>query len=657
MNRMQKLFEPGKIGKLSIRNRIVMAPMGIIGLTEPDGRILQRAIDYYTERAKGGVGLIVTGLFLPILDIESGPLKKLGISLIPRADSPDVIPLLSELTHSVHRYGAKIAIQLTAGFGRVLNPHLLALIGIDTTVGPSAMPNVWDLKVITRELTTEEVEAIIRSFITAAEIVKAAGFDAVELHGHEGYLMDQFTTSLWNKRKDKYGGDLDGRLRFSLEIIRNIKETAGKDFPVIYRYAINHYIEGGRGVEESLEIARRLEKAGVDALHVDAGCYDDWYWPHPPIYQPPGCMVDMAEAAKRAVRIPVIAVGKLGYPELAERILREGKADFVAVGRSLLADPEWPLKVKEGRLEDIRPCIGCHDACLARVISGAAISCAVNPATGNEKEFTITPAEKPKSVLVVGGGIAGMEAAMVAALRGHGVTLYEKRDRLGGHLIEGSVPAFKSDIKLLNDYYTTQLGKLGVKIELGKEVKPELVQKMKPDVAIIATGSTMIVPEIPGIEKGIVVSAIDLLLGRKKAGERVVIAGGGLIGCETAIYLAQQGKRVTIVEMLEEIIPDVFEANKQYLFKMLAENGVNVLTNTSLVRVKDDGAVVNNPSRRYEAKLTADTIVVAMGLKPERDLVKALEGKVGELYVVGDCEGPGKIMDAVWGAFNITRTI
>ncbi len=657
MNRMQKLFQPGRIGKLSIRNRIVMAPMGLIGLTEPDGRILQRAIDYYTERAKGGVGLIVTGLFLPILDIESGPLKKLGISLIPRVDSPDVIPLLRELTDSVHRYGAKIAIQLTAGFGRVLNPHLLALIGIDTTVGPSAMPNVWDLKVITRELTTEEVEAIVRSFITAAEIVKAAGFDAVELHGHEGYLMDQFTTSLWNKRKDKYGGDLDGRLRFSLEIIRNIKEIAGKDFPVIYRYAINHYIEGGRGVEESLEIARRLEKAGVDALHVDAGCYDDWYWPHPPIYQPPGCMVDMAEKAKRVVGIPVIAVGKLGYPELAERILREEKADFVAMGRSLLADPEWPLKVKEGRLEDIRPCIGCHDGCLARVISGAAISCAINPATGNEKEFTVTLAEKPKSVLVVGGGIAGMEAAMVAALRGHGVTLYEKRDRLGGHLIEGSVPAFKSDIKLLNDYYTTQLGKLGIKIELRKEVTPELVQKMKPDVAIIATGSTMIVPEITGIEKSIVVSAIDLLLGRKKAGERVVIAGGGLIGCETAIYLAQQGKRVTIVEMLEEIIPDVFEANKQYLFKMLAENGVNVLTNTNLVRVKDDGAVVINQFRRYEAKLPADTIVIAMGLKPERGLVKALEGKVKELHTIGDCEGPGRIMDAVWGAFNITRTL
>ena len=657
MYKIEKLFEPGRIGKLLIKNRIAMAPMGIIGLIEPDGRISQRVIDYYVARAKGGVGLIITGLCLPILDIEFGPLKKQGFSFVPRIDSPDVIPMLRQLADSVHRYGAKIAIQLTAGFGRVLNPHLLAILGMDTTVGASAVPNVWDQKVITRELTTGEVDAIVESFNTAAEILKAAGIDAIELHGHEGYLMDQFTTSLWNKRKDKYGGDLDNRLRFSLEIIKNIKRKAGSDFPVIYRYAINHYLEGGRGVEESLEIARRLEKAGVDALHVDAGCYDDWYWPHPPIYQPPGCMVDMAEAAKGAVKIPVITVGRLGYAELADGVLKAGKADFVALGRALLADPEWPLKVKEGRLEDICPCIGCHDGCLARIVTGASLSCTVNPATGNEKEYTITPSEKPRAVLVVGGGIAGMEAARVAALRGHRVTLYEKRDKLGGHLIEGSVPEFKRDVRLLNDYYVTRLRKLGVKIELEKAVTPELVHKMKPEVVIVATGSSSLVPDIPGIKKEKVVTAIDVLLGKKKAGERVVVAGGGLVGCETAVYLAQKGKRVTIVEALEEIMPDVFEANKQYLFKMLAENGVSVLTNTSLVRISDYGAVVENKYHRFEAELKADTIILALGLKPETDLLKALQGKVKELYSVGDCEGPGKIIDAVWRAFDVARAL
>jgi 2-enoate reductase len=657
MNKIKKLFEPAKIGKLSMRNRIVMAPMGIAGLTEPDGRILQRAIDYYEERAKGGVGLIVTGLFIPILDIEFGPLKKQGVSLLPRIDRPDVIPMLSELTHSVHKHGAKIAIQLTAGFGRVINPHLLAFLGIETAIGASAVPNVWDLKVITRALTTKEVDKLVESFGTAAEIAKSSGFDAVELHGHEGYLMDQFTTSLWNKRKDKYGGDLDGRLRFSLEIIRNIKKKAGRDFPVIYRYAINHYVEGGRGVDESLEIARRLEQAGVDALHVDAGCYDNWYWPHPPIYQPPGCMVDMAETAKKVVKIPVIAVGKLGYPELAERVLKEKRADLVAIGRSLLADPEWPLKAKEGRFEEIRPCIGCQDGCLARIVVGAYLSCAVNPATGNEKKFMITRAKKPRSVLVVGGGVAGMEAARVAALRGHKVTLYEKRDKLGGHLIEGSAPPFKHDLELLRGYYVIMLEKLYVKTVLGKEVTAKLVRELKPEVVIIATGSTPVVPEIPGIEKDKVVGAIDVLLGRRKTGNLVVVAGGGLVGCETAIFLAHKGKRVTIVEMLEEIIPDVFEANKQNLFKLLAENGVSVLTNTDLVRVTDKGASVINQFRRYEAELPADTIVMAMGLKPESGLVKALKGKVKELHAIGDCERPGRIMDAVWGAFMTMRSV
>jgi 2-enoate reductase len=656
MNGIDKLFEPGRIGKLAIRNRLVMAPMGILGLTEPDGRISQRGIDYYVERARGGVGLIITGICLPTLDVEFGSLEKLGLSPVLRADNPEVIPRLSELSGAVHDCGAKIAVQLSAGFGRVLPPRAMAQTG-EQTVAPSAVPNVWDPKAITRELTAEEVEKLVKSFGPAAGIVKAAGIDAIELHGHEGYLMDQFKTSLWNKRKDRYGGALDGRLRFSLEIIETIKEKAGKDFPVIYRYAIKHYIEGGRDVEESLEIAKRLEKAGVDALHVDAGCYDDWYWPHPPIYQPPGCMVDMAEAVSKVVRIPVITVGRLGYPELAERVLREGKADFVALGRPLLADPEWPLKAKEGRLDDIRPCIGCHEGCMGKVVNLAPLSCAVNPVTGNEREFTITPAEEPKSVLVVGGGIAGMEAARVAALRGHPVTLYEKCDRLGGHLIEGSVPEFKQDLRLLKDYYITQLGKLDVNIQLGTEVTPELVQEMKPEMVIIATGSRLITPEIPGIERDKVVTAIDLLLGKREAGKTVVVAGGGSIGCETAVYLAQKGKKVTIVEMLEEVMTDVFEANKQYLFKMLAENGVNVLTNTTMARVTDIGAIVVNKYQRWQAELKANTVVLALGLRPEKDLANALEGKVAELHVIGDCEQPGKIIDAVWGAFGVMRLL
>ena len=655
MSDVTKLFEPGKIGRLTIKNRIAMAPMGIIGLVEADGSISQRGIDYYAERAKGGTGLIITGLCFPTLDIEFSRQEGERAHPMFRADIPEVIPRMRELVEAVHQHGAKIAIQLTAGLGRVGNPR--AATREADIVGPSVLPNVWNLKVMTRELSTEEVEKLVRSFWRAAEIVRDGGFDAIELHGHEGYLMDQFTTSLWNKRTDKYGGDLDGRLRFPLEIIEGIKDKAGKDFPIIYRYAIKHYIEGGRDVEESLDIARRLESAGVDALHVDAGCYDDWYWPHPPNHQPPGCMVDMAQAVKKVVKIPVITVGRLGYPELAENVLREEKADFVALGRPLLADPEWPLKVKEGMLEDIRPCLGCHDGCMDRIMRGLYLSCAVNPATGNEKELTIRVADKPRSVLVVGGGPGGMEAARVARLRGHKVTLCEKGSSLGGHLIPGSVPKFKQDVKWLRDYYETQLSKLGVNIEFGKAITAELVEGMKPDVVIVATGSTPIVPQIPGIEKGKVVTAIDVLLGKKEVGETVVVAGGGLVGCETALYLAEKGKRVTIVEMLERILRDVFESNRQYLFKMLAENSVCVLTESSLGRVTDEGAVIINKRRRYEAELKADTVVLALGLKPEKDLFKALEGKVAEIHSIGDCQEPRRIMDAVWDAYNTARLI
>ena len=699
VNKFEKLFEEGKIGKLSIKNRTAMAPMMQLGkLIEPGGRISKQGIEYYAERAKGEVGLIITGACVPSLDIEAGMLKRLGMApLLPlfRADTPIVIPRLKELADVVHKYGTKIAIQLTPGAGRNINLYplpiyrLLLLPAIPESirdrvdrlmdpiyhriiipmvfkmaglpVGPSALTDTWDhLELTQRELATEEVEGLAKSFGTAAKIIKEAGIDGVELHGHEGYLMDQFMTSLWNKRTDKYGGDLDGRLRLVYDIIKSIREEVGKDFPIIFRYAAKHYIEGGRDIEESLEIARRLEKAGVDAFHVDAGCYDDWYWPHPPGYQPPGCMVDMAEAVKKVVNIPVIAVGRMGYPELAEKVLREGKADFVALGRPLLADPEWPLKAKEGRVEDIRYCIGCHDACLLNgIIKGVGYmpACAVNPACGNEKELTIKPAEKKKTVVIAGGGAAGMEAARVAALRGHDVTLCEKSDNLGGHLIAGSVPAFKRDLELLRDYYATQIRKLGVSVELGKEATPEVIEKLKPDVLVVATGSTPIIPDVPGIDKEKVITAIDALLGKKEVGETVVVIGGGLVGCETAVYLAQNGKGVTVVEMLDEIISDMVEANRQYLFKMLAESGVNVLTNTPLSRVTDDGVTVTNKVQRYEAELNADTVVLALGLEPERGLIATLRGKAQEFYIIGDCEKPANVMDAVWSAFNTMRVV
>jgi len=642
-----KLFEPGKIGKLSIKNRILMCPMGVGGLEEPQGGLSQRGIDYYVARAKGGTGLIITGLTRVSREIEPPLEDKLII------DSKTCVTWLNELAEAVHDYGAKIAIQLTAGLGRVATLDLLKIAG---AVAPSALPAFEDPTIMTRELSTEEIERLVHAFEFSAEILRLAGIDAVELHGHEGYLFDQFITALWNKRTDKYGGDLEGRLRFPVEVIEAIKRGAGADFPVIFRFGLKHYIDGGREIEEGLEIARRLEAAGADAFEVDAGCYETWYWAHPPTTLPPGCMVDMAQMTKRVVKVPVIAVGKLGYPELAERVLQEGKADFICLGRALLADPEWPNKVKKGRLEDIRPCVGCHEGCLKRVFDVKYLSCAVNPATGMEREFTIKPAEKKKSVLVVGGGASGMEAARVTALGGHKVTLWEKGDVLGGNLIPASVPDFKQDYRRLINFLSTQIKKLGVTIEFAKEATAELILEMKPDVVFIATGSTSIVPEIPGVGKKMVVTAVDLLLGKREAGKSVVVVGGGLIGCETALYLAQKGKKLTIVEMLDGVMLDMYSANRMHLLKLLTDADVNILTETKCLEIRDNGITIADKYGK-RSTLEADTVVLAVGLKSNEGFLEALKDKIPEVYAIGDCVEPRKVINAIWEGFRTARLV
>ena len=645
-----RLFEPGKIGRLSIRNRIVMAPMGIGALAEPDGRLSQRAIDYYVARAKGGVGLIITGL--TCVDAEIEKKTEDGLGVLARADSPIHINRFAELVDAVHDYGTKLCVQLTAGMGRVAFGDILRK---GHAIAPSASPCFWNPGVTARELTTEEVEKLVQAFAQAAAFLRIAGVDAIELHAHEGYLLDQFQSALWNKRTDKYGGDLEGRLRFPLEVIETIKSRLGNDSPLIYRYGLVHHVQGGRGIDESLEMARRFEEAGADALHVDAGCYEAWYWAHPPVYQPRGCMMDMAERVKKVVNIPVIAVGKLGYPDIAEKVLQQGKADFIGLGRALLADPEWPVKVKEGRSDDIRPCIGDHTGCLSRVFQGKYISCTVNPATGMEREFTVLPAHKPRSVLIVGGGPAGMQAAMVAAWRGHQVSLWEKNDRLGGNLIPATVPEFKRDLGDLTKYLSTQLEKLHVDVRLGREASSELVQETKPDVVIVATGATPIMLQIPGMEKDRVLTAVDLLLGKKESGDKVLVLGGGLVGCETAVYLAQAGKKVTIVEILKRIFQGENRANQQQMLKMLADGNVNVLTSTSVLEIKDGGAIIDHDGK--EKELEADTIVVAIGLEARSKLHDELRGRVAELYAIGDCVRPRKVLDAIWEGFRIARLL
>ena len=656
-----KLFEPVSIGKVTIKNRIAMAPMGIVGLTNPDGNPGPRAIDYYIERARGGTGLIITGLFQ--VHNETGRRGGWMHGINQASPGP-----FGELCEAVHALGTKIFVQLTAGFGRVAPLPMFH----ERPVSASAVPHYFEPGVTCRPLETAEVEAIVAAFGDATAILAAAGVDGIELHGHEGYLFDQFTTAIWNQRTDKYGGDLRGRLTFPIEVLKIIKKRAGADFPVQYRFGLKHYIKGlnsgalpgerfeevGRDIEEGLEMAKLLEAAGFDALHVDAGCYDSWYWAHPPVYQEHGCMVDMAAKVKEVVKIPVIAVGRLEVPGLAEKVIAAGKADMVAMGRGLLADPYWPVKAAESRVEDIRPCIGCHDGCIWRFMSGRPLSCAVNPACGRERQYQLSQADKPEKVLVIGGGVAGMEAARVAASRGHKVVLYEKRKALGGHLNEASVPGFKKDLGTLLNWYKTQLNKLGVTLKLETEASAALLAKENPDAVIVATGSKPCLPDVSGIGKANVITCTDLLLGRKKAGKTVVIIGGGLVGCETALWLAGGGKQVTIVEMLPELMVggiSVPRMNRFMLLDLLALNKVNVLTDACVREITTAGVIVSDNG--INGTIKAETIVLAVGLQPDDTLSRELNGRFSRLYVIGDCQEARNIMGAIWDGYEVGRTV
>jgi 2-enoate reductase len=376
----------------------------------------------------------------------------------------------------------------------------------------------------------------------------------------------------------------------------------------------------------------------------------------PTTYQPPGFMVDFASMVKKEFNIPVITAGRLEYPELAERVLQEGKADFIALGKGLLADPEWANKVKEGRLEDVRPCLGDHEGCIGRIFNVISISCTVNPACGDERDLAITPADKQKSVLVVGGGPGGMEAARVAALRGHKVTLYEKKYDLGGNLIAAAIPDFKHDYRSYIKYLTTQIEKLGVEIKLATEVTPELVRTMKPDVVFIATGGTPIIPEISGVGKGKVATAIDVLLGKKEVAKLVVIIGGGSIGCELALYLAQQGKQVTIVEILDTMACDMIALNRGHLLKLLRDNNVEMLASTTIQNITAKGVTIADKDGK-KSTLEADTIVIACGLEPNEALSETLQDKIPEVYTIGDCVEPRNVMHAVKEAYRRARLV
>ncbi len=658
----EKLFAPIKINKLEIKNRIAMAPMYAAGLTEPGGTYSQRAIDYFEERAKGGTGLIITGV-----NRVEGEIEKL-VFLVPY---PNVITMANfrELAEACHFHGAKLFLQLTPGFGR--NAPIVP--GVKP-ISASPVPAFFDPAITCRELSIEEVERIVEGFGEVAEICVATGVDGVEIHGHEGYLMDQFATALWNRRGDKYGGCLRDRLRFAIETVQEIKNRVGNDFPVTYRYGLRHYLKAfdqgavpgeeftelGRDMDESIQMAKLLEEGGYDGLHIDAGgSYDSYYWAHPPMYMDHGVgLEEVIHKITETVNIPVIVCSRFDNPGLAERILQEERADMIALGRGLLADAYWPQKVWEGRIEDIRPCIACDTGCQGRMNEGGVLACAVNPTTCRERLWELRPPSRQKKIMVIGGGIGGMEAARVLTERGHKAVLYEKEKDLGGHLIEAGVPDFKKDIRRLLTWYKTNLKKLEVEISTETEVNLGLVEEQSPDAIILATGSTSTIPRIPGIEHPKVLTAIDVLLGKKEAGNEVVVVGGGLIGCEVALWLAEMGKQVTILEKLSKLMPDAIDhnANKEMLVNMLGFKGVDKKTDTALVEVTPEGVKVIEEDLKIHA-IKCDSVVLAVGLKPNDSLWEALVEKKYRVYKVGDCQDPRIILNAVWDAYKVANSV
>jgi len=641
-----KLFERARIGGLELKNRVAMAPMGTAGLADADLGYSRRLIDFYAARARGGTGMIITGAAIVNTRLEGGLAH-----FLPRLDGPQYVSRLSELCDAVHHYGAKLVIQLSAGFGRV--NYLLG--NAIPPISASAVPCFRDSTVSTRALSIEEIGEVMMSFAMAAALAKTAGVDGIEIQGYGGYLIDQFQTALWNTRTDHYGGDLDGRLRFPLELIGATRAMVGPDFPIIYKFTPEHYIPEGRHLDEGLEIARRLEQAGVDALHVDGGCYEVWNRVIPSMYEQPACQIPLAEAVKAVVKIPVIAHGKLGNPAVARQVVEDGKADFVAIGRALLADPEWARKAKDGRVEDIRPCIACNEVCLGKRFY---LSCTVNPQTGLEREYALTPIAQKKRVLVIGGGPGGLEAARTAAARGCEVTLWEKSDRLGGRLRVAAVPEFKRDIRPLIDYLSTQVRKVGVKVELNKAATPDDVRQHNPDVVILAVGSTFKMPALlPGADHGHVVNTVDLYAGDKPIGERVLVVGGGLCGCEAAAYLAQQGKRVTVVEMAREVVSESSKTVNTILaiHALLADTQVEVLTRTKLVEITATGVLLERDGVREE--VAADTVVIATGFAANLALRDTLEEQGREVVAIGDCTKPRNIDDAIWEGFHAARVL
>lgn len=656
MSNFDILGTPFEIAGVTIRNRYAFSPVTTATQWDDKGNITPRYIRYMEDRAKGGFGLLVTGAMTT--DSLVDPYQATGPAIMA---APEAFRESSKaLLDAVHAQNSKMFAQLTLGLGRNY-PGL-----------PSTSENIvfGTADQLSPELTTEQIKTKIRQLVETAAFVKECGWDGIEVHAmHWGYLLDQFAMKCFNRRTDEYGGSWENMLRAAKEIVEGIKEVCGKDYPVGMRFSLETYVKGaneglltpdgeqGRTLEESIMCAKMLESYGYDYLSVDTGVYDSFWYACSPMYIPQSFMFDMAEKCTKAVNIPVICGGRMNDAEACAEALADGKFTAITLGRPGIADPEYPNKAIAGEIGKIRPCIACNAGCFKSVcMDQVPMTCAVNPIAANEIELDLKPGNGKKNVIVAGAGIAGMEAARTAAKRGYDVTLYEKTDRLGGHINEAGSHSFKKEIEQLNIWYIKELKELGINVELNTEITAAEIKAAHADAVILATGSVTSMPPIPGIEKAI--TALDAINNPSKLGNKIVIAGGGLVGCEIGYDEVLKGKQVTVVELMKDIMAAGAAAPLPNIMMIKAEfaaRGVSVLTETKVTEFCDDGIVVEKADGTKE-KIEADTVINALGFRADRKLAEELEG-CANVCTVGDANGTANILKAVAEGYRAANSI
>lgn len=634
------LFSPAKIGNLEIKNRVVKAPQST-GLSNMDGSVSERLIRHYREIAKGGTGLIVVE-YAYVDEIASKSAHcQLGIS------NKEHIPGLGWLADVIKDYGARAGIQIEhCGRQKFLGTMPIK------AASQIPWPKIYEsYGTVPDAMTIPEIEQVVEDFGDAAVRAVSAGFELIEIHGAHGYLITNFLSPHTNKRNDFYGGSLENRMRILVQIVNNIRGKIGYDFPLTVRLSGTDYEPDGLTIEDTIEICKKLEQIGIDAIHVSGGDHHMMIHQVSPMAMPVCYNTWAAARIKKEVSVPVIASGSITLPEYAEDIIASGKGDFVGLGRPLWADQYWPAKAEAGHPEDIRPCIRCNEGCLERTFFNYKnVTCGVNPTIGREEELVITPAEHKKKIGIVGGGPAGMEAARVCKLRGHDVTLYEKR-KLGGYLHEASAPEFKSDIRPFMKYLVTQVEKLGIKV-VEKEASAEMLKAENFDVIILAYGAKPVNLNVPVEDKKIVVNALDILSGKAKPGKKVVVIGGGLIGTETGLDLAEKGHQVALVEMRDNIMMDCAVTDVLAYTDRIKATDMLIYTKHTVKQINDQGVIIEGKNGQTE--LSADTVIIAVGLASTATLYQEVKDNLDvQVYRIGDCIKPGKIMDAIHTAYKV----